>query len=1093
MSTEMITVLFTDLVGSTELLSRVGEDQGDALRRDHFALLRAVITETGGREIKNVGDGVMVVFSSASAAVAAAVAMQQRIEIRNRRAEERLMVRVGISVGDAENEDGDYFGTPVVEAARLCAAAEGGQVVTTEIVRVLTGSRGGHHFEPLGMLALKGLNAPIPACSVRWERLAERAAWGVPLPGRLEPSANVFVGRFSEFDALSEAFKQMTASTRAPMVLVSGEPGIGKSSLVGALARMAYGQDAVVLYGRCDEELAVPYQPWSEALRHLVTHAPEPWLRGVRPEITRLVPEIRERRLDLVAPSTSDADAERYGLFAAVIELLAAVSHDAPMVLVLDDLHWADRPTTELLRHLGTSDVPMRVLVVGTFRDADIGPSHPLTDTLAAFHRDEASTRIVLRGLADTELLELMEQSAGHELDEDGLTLRDALLAETDGNPFFVVEILRHLAETNAITQRPDGHWVTTSELRATGLPVSVREVLGRRVAHLGETAMGVLSAASVIGRDFDLDTLISLLDQDENRLLDLLDHAVTANLLNEVAPGRFTFAHALVEHALYEEVGSTRRARLHRRVAEIIEQQTGGEPGDRIGELAHHWAEAVAPQDPSKAVTYARQAGDHALARLAPDEAVRWYRQALDMVDRSGGGEDALRCALLVGLGDAQRQTGDPAFRQTLLDAGHLADRIDDTPLLVAAALANNRGFFSSSGVVDHERVEVLRLALDRIDMFDTTSRALLLALLASELLWTGELAERRAVADEAIAVARASGDPSTTLRVLNLVYGATWTPDNLEERLERSREAVALARELRDEVGEFFALTFTIACLYECAQPVVASIERMHEIAEHLGQPTLEWVTRWVDSVEGTRMGDSELAERAAEAALAIGSAAGQPDALIFYGIQLAYVRWLQGRRAELVPLLSPLLDELDEVPAFLPLLAACQLDAGDADGARELLTRELPRLADDPADFTALGGIVFWSHLAGQLADRDAASQLMAKLASYDHLVSFNGVALQGPVADALGRLATVLGDHDRAERYFDIADTLSRRLDDPFFIARARLHRAEMQIQRDRPGDCDEARSNCDAVRDLARRHGFAGLERDAETVSARLSG
>ncbi len=891
---------------------------------------------------------------------------------------------------------------------------------------------------------------------------------------------------------MASALKQMIASTRAPIVLVSGEPGIGKSSLVSEFARIAYDQDAVVLYGRCDEELAVPYQPWSEALRHLLTHAPESSLRDVGPEMARLVPEIRERRVDLAAPAMSDADAERYVLFASVIELFAAVSSDAPLVLVLDDLHWADRPTTELLRQLATSDVPMRVLVVGTFRDADIGPNHPLTDTLAAFHRDSASTRIALRGLGDTELLELMEETAGHELDEDGLALRDALLAETDGNPFFVVEILRHLAETDAITQQQDGRWVATSELRATGLPVSVREVLGRRVAHLGATAMESLSAASVIGRDFDLETLSSLLDQEDSSLLDLLDHAVAANLVREVGPGRFSFAHALVEHALYEELGSTRRARLHRRVAEIIEQQTRGEPGDRVGELAHHWAEAVAPQDPSKAVTYAQKAGDHALARLAPDEAVRWYQQALDMVDRSASSDEALRCALLVRLGDAQRQTGDPIFRETLLDAGHLAHRIDDTPLLVTAAIANNRGFFSSSGIVDVERVEVLRLALDRIDEADKASRARLLALLASELLWNGDLAERRGVADKAIAVARASGDPSTTLYVLNLVYAATWTPDNLEERLGRSKEAVALARELADEVGEFFALTYSIPGLYECSLPIDASIERMHEIAERLGQPMLEWVCRWVDAVEGARVGDAEQSERAAEAALTVGSAAGQPDALLFYGTQLAYVRWLQGRAAELVPLLKPLADEMNDVPAFLPLLAACQLDAGDLDGARELLTSEMPRLADEPANFTSLAGIVFWSDVVYRLADLDAASLLVPKLAAHPHLVSFNGVALQGPVADALGQMATLLGDHDDAERYFDIADTLSEQLGAPFFIARAKLHRAEMQIKRDRNGDRDQARSNCEEAIEIARRHGFAGVERDAETLSARLN-
>ena len=289
-------------------------------------------------------------------------------------------------------------------------------------------------------------------------------------------------------------------------------------------------------------------------LRHLVDNAPASWLGDVRPEIARLVPEVRLRVPDLPEPASSDPDAERYVLFASVIELLAAVSRDMPVVLVLDDLHWADRPTTQLLRHLAGSDVPMRVLVVGVFRDADIGPSHPLAGTLAALHREDVSSRISLRGLGDLELLDLMEQTAGHKLDTDGLVLRDELLAETDGNPFFVAEILRNLAETGAIVQQ-EGRWVTTAELRANGLPVSVREVIGRRVSRLGSTAMAVLSAASVIGRDFDLNTLTELTDEDDDSILDLLEHAVAANLLTEIGPGRFSFAHALVEHTLYDEL----------------------------------------------------------------------------------------------------------------------------------------------------------------------------------------------------------------------------------------------------------------------------------------------------------------------------------------------------------------------------------------------------------------------------------------------------------------------------------------------------------------------------------------------------------
>src|SRR5262249_14046596 len=254
----------------------------------------------------------------------------------------------------------------------------------------------------------------------------------------------------------------------------------------------------------------------------------------------RLVPEARSRRPDLVAPIGSEPAAERYLLFAAVTDFLAEVSRDVPVVIVLDDLHWSDQPTIQLLRRIATSDDPMRVLAIATFRDADVDANHPLVDALSALHRDDSSTRVMLRGFDDAELLTLMEGAAGHALDDGGLKLRDALLSETDGNPFFVGEMLRHLTETGAIARQADGTWATTSELRARGLPVSVREVVGKRVAHLGSEMTPLLSAASVIGREFDLSTLALLVEENDTRVLDHLERARAASLLTESSPEHF-------------------------------------------------------------------------------------------------------------------------------------------------------------------------------------------------------------------------------------------------------------------------------------------------------------------------------------------------------------------------------------------------------------------------------------------------------------------------------------------------------------------------------------------------------------------------
>src|SRR5262249_52334180 len=283
-----------------------------------------------------------------------------------------------------------------------------------------------------------------------------------------------------------------------------------------------------------------------------------------------------------------DPETERYLLYAAVADLLEGASVRQPLLLILDDLHWADQQTLSLLRHVLTAAPSMQTMVVGTYRDSDLGPDNPLTALLADLHRDQGGERMELTGLEAADVLELMEAAAGQELEADGRELATEIARETAGNPFFAGELLRHLTESGAIEQGEDGRWRVVGDLSELGLPRSVREVIGRRVERLGSDARTALTAAAVIGRDFDLDLLLAAVDMPETQLLDLLEEAVAASLLRENSehPGRFTFAHALAEHALYEDLGTTRRARLHKRVAEALEEQCGDDPGERLGEL---------------------------------------------------------------------------------------------------------------------------------------------------------------------------------------------------------------------------------------------------------------------------------------------------------------------------------------------------------------------------------------------------------------------------------------------------------------------------------------------------------------------------
>ncbi|HLK45795.1 MAG TPA: BTAD domain-containing putative transcriptional regulator, partial [Acidimicrobiales bacterium] len=720
---------------------------------------------------------------------------------------------------------------------------------------------------------------PSPAAT-HATRASSLAHAAVPLPRPLEAAPPVgLLGREPELAAISAAYERVAKRDGCEFVLVSGESGLGKTTLVAAAARAAHADGACILFGHTAEDLATPYQLFAEALGHVAASVTDAQLvRGGllgAAELVRLVPALAGRIPDLAASRATDADAERYLLFTAVTELLAELSAERVVVLVLDDLQWADRASLLLLQHLASTPTSLRVLVAATYRGTELGRADALVETLGALHRHAEVTRLELQGLGDADVVSYVEAVSGHALDAAGVGLAHALHRETDGNPFFVGQLVRHLTETGALRRDDEGRWTADDRSGVVVLPVSVREVVGARVVRLGRDASRTLSLASVIGREFDVDLLARATGTPHDELLDQLDAAEGAALVRDLAEGHYAFTHALIQRTLYEDLRPTRRASAHRVVAEALEELCGDAPGPRVAELAHHFCQATQPVDLTKAVEYSARAGDAALAALAPHDAASHYAQALELLGRVPDADDAERTDLAIRLGTAQRQAGNAAFRTTLLDAARRAMELGDGPRLVAAALANDRGTFSTVDALDADKVEVLERALAHPGLEDG-DRAQLLAILCSESTVGTTLEHRQALAEEAVALASATGDDDTIVRVLNHVLLPLAVPPLMDQVVAWSIEGLERAARVGDPIQLCSAASgrrFTAACTGDLAEMDRCFAIKAPLVAQ-LGQPFLAWVEALQRATRALIAGDPDEAERLAGEALALGT---------------------------------------------------------------------------------------------------------------------------------------------------------------------------------------------------------------------------
>ncbi|HET9859732.1 MAG TPA: BTAD domain-containing putative transcriptional regulator [Nocardioidaceae bacterium] len=795
------------------------------------------------------------------------------------------------------------------------------------------------------------------------------------------------VGRDAQLDALTDLLGIADSGTPTFASLV-GDPGIGKSRLAAELAERARARGVAVLVGRCSQdEGAPPLWPWVSVLEGL-GHA-------------------------LPGEVAHEDEGSRFRSWDQIVRILLDEAAKRTLLVVLDDLHWADVSSLRVLRLLAESATRGRLMLLGTWRNhpEPTGALGSVAESLARRH----ALRLELAGLSQDEVARVVE-AVGRTAPSSAEA--HTLLSRTDGNPFFLVEYARLADERGSLSALLD----------EAHPPAAVNDVLGRRLERLPEDTVRVLRAAAVAGRDFDLRTVADATGLNDDHVLDHLDPAIEAGLLRDKDVERFRFAHALVRDSVYTAMSTTRRARLHARIAEALQDRPG-----REAELARHWLSA-GPRHAARGWRAARSAAASARRVYAYEEAVDLLRAALAAVDHDPEARARDRYDLLLELAAALQWAGDwTGLGAVTHDAIRVADDIGDVELLARAAVTTTTGALwqaAAHGFVDEVIASALRRALDRLPPGDSPLRCRVMLSLAGEIYYGSSPAERESLVDEGLAMARRIGDPALLLTGCQLAFNALWRSATAERRLALSEEAVALAR----VHGEPAAMTAPLVML----ATVTGELGRVDEMWEAVTEAReLAQAHRHVYALLVlvsleipwlTMAGDFEAAEQRLNQMRELGekmSLAQYDDAVAGAAMVL---RLLQGRAAEVVPL-AMAMDQATALPTTATVLLFL-LRAGMADEARAFYAgREIDLEAD------TWFSMLVWGASAEDslhLGDRALAAAAYGRLAPFAGraCTAGSGVAL-GPVDAFLAMAAATTGDRGRAARHADEALALCEK--------------------------------------------------------------
>lgn len=901
----------------------------------------------------------------------------------------------------------------------------------------------------------------------------------------LEPG---FIGRQSELDTLQAALERAVAG-QPRIVLLAGEPGIGKTRTAQKIVDHAGQHEVLALWGRCPEEPgAPPYWPWLQLIRRYVAlhdeHALGQTMGSAALQMAALDPEFARRAAgDTAAAAQADAAGARFRLFDSIAGFWQRAAARQPLLLVLDDLHRADVPSLRLLEFVMAEAGSSRLMLLGTYRDSEVTRQHPLADTLAQLHRHTHVQRLLLGGFSPAETARFVA-AAGVASPE----LSAALHEQTEGHPLFLAELTRDLLQEGkqgrAAGPRPS----------ARRVPKGVRDVIGSRLNRLTPACVGVLQHAAVIGREFGFDLLCRLLaDLPPEQCLAALEEAQTASLIDEAAePGSYQFAHALVRDTLYDELPAARRALLHRQIAAALEQQHEADLTPCLSALAHHWHAAGQQADAAKAIEYATRAAERATAMQAHEEAARHYRLACGALPNAAS-SDAQRCRLLLGLGAALNSAGDSALAlATFADAAACARRVGDAALLAASAIGygNAQWRLGSEG---SKAVELIREALALAAPANDRERVFLLSALCRALLFSNRPDEAEAAHHEAVAIARRLDEPLALFRALSAIVSGRWFPERLALRIAAAREAIELVRHAGHPEWSLASLTgwYTGDLMESGDTGLALDTARLHlATGRSTREPFIEAVALVALAMIATHEGRFAEAEQLAVQALRCGERFDRANAAGIFGVQMFSLRREQGRLGELAPVLKQFLDSESQRAVWRPGLAILYCELGAHDEARAVFEAlAVNGFAAIARDAISAASLAYLAEVCVQLGDTVRAATLFDLLLPYAerNIVFGAHTASFGAAARLLGMLAATLLRWDEAERHFEAALAFDARSGGRPWLARSRCDFAAMLLRRGWPGDHQRAQPLLEAALTDARELGMRGLVERAETL------
>jgi class 3 adenylate cyclase/DNA-binding CsgD family transcriptional regulator/tetratricopeptide (TPR) repeat protein len=583
----MVAILFTDLVGSTELLDRLGDAAADDLRQTHFALLRQAVSETGGQDVKSLGDGLMVVVPSPVEVLHCAVAMQRAIAEHNERHPERsLQVRVGVHIGDPLREEGDFFGTAVAVAQRMCGRAGAGQILASELLADVAGTRGPFQFRRLGPLRLKGLSEPVTAVSVEWVPTLSAAASRSSAPSSIRgsrppvPRGPRLVGREQELAILESELSQ-TAEGEFHSVLLLGEPGVGKTRLAGEfLSRHA--QQSVTLVGR-----AYPFGQtasfglWSEALerhlRELSVHEVVGVCGGFLDDLAGLLRSVAAAR-----GSVPEGEPPRFRLLDGLAVLLSNLAREAPLIVHLDDVHLADASSWETLLYLARNLSATPMLAILAARPGELFEQPPAVEVVPSLEQEGQLKRLIVHPVGRSALAELSRDVLQVPPPE---ALVEWLTERSRGNPLFALGLLEALVDEGGDLSAP----------HLSRLPDALSDRVARNLQRLGQADLATVEGLAVVARPVDLAELGRLCGQPPDQLAGIVHRLIRSGLVQADQRGldvSYELAHPLLQELIYARIGPPRQRILHRFIARTLLA------AGRLGEAAPHFARSAETGD---------------------------------------------------------------------------------------------------------------------------------------------------------------------------------------------------------------------------------------------------------------------------------------------------------------------------------------------------------------------------------------------------------------------------------------------------------------------------------------------------------------